>query len=52
MEMQRALEGIAVANRDALGELSRQIERMTAVILLNTPDGDAAKMDLIKRMFE
>lgn len=51
-EMQRTLEQMVAANNAVLADLSRQIERVTAVVLLNAPDGDVERMDLIRRLFE
>lgn len=47
-EMQRAVEQNAIA----LAEMSKQIERVTTVMLLSTPEDDAERMKLVRRIFE
>ena len=47
-EMQRAVE----QNASALAEMSKQIERVTAVMLLSTPEDDAERTKLVRRIFE
>lgn len=47
-EMQRVVE----QNASALAEMSKQIERVTAVMLLSAPEDDAERMKLVRRIFE
>lgn len=51
-EMQNTLDQIVESNNIALGKLSKQVERVTAVVLLNAPDDDTQRMNLMEKLFD
>ena len=51
-EMQGTLDQIVESNNIALGKLSKQVERVTAVVLLNAPDDGGQQMNLMEKLFD
>jgi len=51
-EMQGTLDQIVESNNIALGKLSKQVERVTAVVLLNAPDDGGQRMNLMEKLFD